>query len=70
MLCAEHESLRQDFRVTVKTFRECIGELVVLVDSSATDSNFTLAHLRIRAARGACEVARAAMEHHQVEHGC
>jgi hypothetical protein len=70
MLCTEHDSLRQAQREAVKTFRASIRDLVVLVENSATDSDFTLAHLRIRAACGACEVARATLEHHQVEHGC
>ena len=70
MLCAEHDSLRQAHRATVKTFRASIHELVALVELSTTDSDFTLAHLRIRAACGACEVARATLEHHQLEHGC
>ncbi len=70
MLCAEHDSLRQEHRAAVKTFRASIRDLAVLVENSAADSDFTLAHLRIRASCGACEVARATLEHHQVEHGC
>src|ERR1700737_4431688 len=70
MLCAEDDSLRQEHRAAVKTFRASIRGLVVLVENSAADSDFPLAHLRIRAACGACEVARAIMEHHRVEHGC
>jgi hypothetical protein len=69
-MCAEHDSLREEHRAAVKTFRDSIRDLVVLVDNSAADSDFTLAHLRIRAAYGVCEVARATLEHHQVEHGC
>jgi hypothetical protein len=70
MLCAKRDSLWQDHRVAVKTFRASIRDLVVLVETSAAHSDFTLAHLRIRAACGACEVARATLEHHQIEHGC
>ena len=70
MLCAEHDSLRQEHQAAVRKFRESIGDLVVLVDNSAADSDFNLAHRRIRAARRACEVARDALEHHQAEHGC
>jgi hypothetical protein len=46
--------------------------LVVLVDNSSLDSaaDFNLAHIRIGAARGVCEVARATLEYHQAEHGC
>jgi hypothetical protein len=69
-MCAEHDSLRQEHRLSVQNFRAAIHDLVVLVDHSAADSGFNLAHLRIRAARGACEVARATLEHHKVEHGC
>jgi hypothetical protein len=70
ILCAEHDSLRKEHRVAVHNFRAAISDLVVLVDHSAVDSDFNLAHLRIRAARGASEVARAAREHHKAEHGC
>ena len=70
MLCAERDSLRQQHRAVVATFRASIRDLVVLVERSATESAFSRAHLRIRAACGACEVARAALEHHQLEHGC
>ena len=70
MLCAEHDSLRQEHQAAVQNFRASIRDLVVLVDHSAADPDFKLAHRRIRAARGACEVARATLEHHQAEHGC
>jgi hypothetical protein len=70
MLCADHDSLRQEHRAAVAAFRASIRDLVVLVENSAAESAFTLAHLRIRAASGACEVARATLEHHQAEHGC
>jgi hypothetical protein len=68
MLCAERESLRQEHWVAVQNFRMAIHDLVVLLDKSASDSDFNLAHLRIRAARGACEIARSTLEHHQAEH--
>jgi hypothetical protein len=70
MSCAEHDSLQQEHRTAIRIFRASIRDLVVLVENSAADSAFTLAHLRVRAACGACEVARANLEHHQVEHGC
>ncbi len=70
ILCAERDSLRQERWIAVRNFREAIHDLVVLIDNSAPDLAIDLAHLQVRAARGACEVARAALEHHQVEHGC
>jgi hypothetical protein len=62
------DSLRQEYQAAVQDFRTCIGDLVLLVDVSATDSDFNLAHRRIIAARRACEVARDALEHHRAEH--
>jgi hypothetical protein len=70
MLCAEHDALRQEHRAAVQNFRAAIRDLVVLLDSSAADSDFDPAHRRIRAACRACEVARDALDHHQAEHGC
>jgi hypothetical protein len=70
MLCAERDSLRQDHKAAIENFRASMNDLVVLVDNSGADSNFDLAHLRIRVARGACEVTHATLEHHQVAHGC
>jgi hypothetical protein len=70
MLCAEHNSLQQQDRAAVQNFRASIRDLLVLVDDSATDSDFDLAHRRIRTTRRACEVAHDALEHHQEEHGC
>jgi hypothetical protein len=70
MPCAEQDLLRQKHRTAVQNFRAAIRDLVLLVDNSATDSNFNLGHRRIRAARRACEVARDAIEHHQEKHGC
>jgi hypothetical protein len=70
MMCSENESLRQEHQATVASFRAAIGNLVALVDNSATDSEFNLAHLRIRIARGVCEAAQATLVHHQAEHGC
>ena len=70
MLCAQHDSLRQEHQAAVHKFRESLRDLVVLVDNSAADSDFNLAHRRIRAARRACEVARDALEYHEAEHGC
>jgi hypothetical protein len=69
-LCAERDSLRQERWVAVQNFRAAIHDLVVLVEASGTDFDFDLAHLRVSATRGACEVARAALELHRAEHGC
>ena len=70
MLCAKYDLLRQEHQAVVQTFRASIRDLVRLVDKSATDSDFNLAHRRIRAARRDFEAARDALEHHQAEHGC
>jgi hypothetical protein len=70
MPCAEQDLLRQEHRAAVHNFRAAIRDLVLLVDNSAADSNFNLAHRRIKAARRACEVARDAIENHQEKHGC
>jgi hypothetical protein len=70
MLCAEHDLLRQEHQATVANFREAIQDLVGLVDNSAADLNLTSAHWRIRATRGACEIAQAALEHHREQHEC
>jgi hypothetical protein len=72
MLCIERDSLRQEHQATVQKYRASIRDLVVLVDNLAADSHsdFNLAHQRIRAARGACELALAAVEHHRAEHAC
>ena len=70
MLCTERDSLRQEHEAAVRNYRVAIFDLVVLVDKSAADSDFNLAHLRIREARRTCEATRDALEHHQAEHGC
>ncbi len=70
MPCACRDSLRLEHLAAVQKFRASISNLVALVDNSAMDLDFDLAHLQIRAARGTCEVTRAALEHHQAEHGC
>jgi hypothetical protein len=70
MLCAEHDSLRQEHQAAIQKFRASIRDLVVLVDNTAAESDLNLAHRRIRADRRTCEMARDAMEHHQAEHGC
>jgi hypothetical protein len=70
MLCAERDLLGQEHRAAIQSLRVSIRDLVVLVDNSATDSDFNLAHLRIRATRRDCEMARDALEYHQAEHGC
>ncbi len=66
-LSAEYDSLRQELRAAVQKFVAAIRDLVALVDTSATDSDFDLAHVRIRAARGVYEVAQAALKLHQLE---
>jgi len=68
--CAERDSLRQEHRATVRNFHASIRDLVVLVDTSTSDSDFNLAHLRITAARGRCDVTKATLEHHRAAHGC
>ena len=47
MPCAEQDLLRQKHRTAVQNFRAAIRDLVLLVDNSATDSNFNLGHRRI-----------------------
>ena len=70
MLCSERHSLRLEHQIAFEIYRGAIRALVVLVDDSAAGSDFNLAHLRIKAARGASDVARATLEHHQAEHEC
>jgi hypothetical protein len=71
MLCAERDSLRQERWIAVSNFREAIHDMVALLEASGTnDLDLDLAHFRVRAARGACEVARAALELHRAVHGC
>jgi hypothetical protein len=70
MLCAERDSLRHEHQVATQNFRASIRDLVILVDNLVADSDFNLAHRRIRVARRAYEAARDALEHHQAEHGC
>jgi hypothetical protein len=70
MPCALLDSLRQEHRTAVQDFRASIYDLVVLVDTSAADSDLNLAHRRIKNARWDCAAARDAREHHQKEHGC
>jgi hypothetical protein len=72
MLCAQQDSLRQEHQASFQKFRASIRDLVVLVDNSAagSDSDFDLAHRRIRATRRAWEAARDALEQHQAKHGC
>jgi hypothetical protein len=72
MLCVERDSLRQEHRATIQKFRAAIRDLFVLVDNSSLGSaaDFNLAPIRLRAARGVCEVAQAILEQHETEHGC
>ena len=70
MPCAKRNSLQQERQAAAQKFRASLRDLVALVDTSATASDFDLAHLRIRAARGAYEVTQAALEHDQIAYGC
>ena len=70
MLCKERDSLRDEHRAAVQGFRAFIRDLAVLVDTSATDPDFNLAHRQIRAALRDCEVTQDVLEYHQAEHGC
>ena len=72
MLFVDRDPLREEHQATVQNFRTSIHDLLVLVDNSALDSaaDFNLAPIRLRAARGVCEVAQATREHHQAEHVC
>jgi hypothetical protein len=71
MPCVVLDSLWQEHWTGLQDFRASIYDLVVLVDNSAADSDFTLAHRHIKNARWNCATARdAAPEHHQKEHGC
>jgi hypothetical protein len=70
MLCAEQNAFWQEYRAAVRNYHAAIRELAVLVDDSAKNSDFNLAHIKIKAARGFCEVAQAALEHHEAEHRC
>ena len=70
MLCMEQHAFWQEHRAAVKNYVAAIQALVGLVNHSADDPAFNLAHLRIRAARGLCDVTRAALELHEAEHGC
>jgi hypothetical protein len=70
MLCAEQNAFWQEHRASFKDYVAAIRALVALVDRSAEDPAFNYAHLRIKAARGICETAQAALEHHRAEHGC
>jgi hypothetical protein len=70
MRCAEHIRLQQEQQTAVQTFRSSIHHLVALIDNSATDSDFNLAHRKIMADRRTCEASRDALKHHQEEHGC
>ena len=70
MLCVEYNAFWQEHRAAVKNYVAAIRELVVLVNQSSENPDFNRAHLRIKAARGLCDAAQAALEHHQAEHGC
>ena len=70
MLCAEQHAFWQEHQAAVKNYIAAMRALAELVDHSAEDPAFNLAHLRIKAARGLCDVTRAALELHEAEHGC
>jgi hypothetical protein len=70
MLCAEYNAFWAERQAAVKNYVAAIRELVALVDHSATNPEFIRVHVRIKATRGLCDVAQAALEQHQEEHGC
>jgi hypothetical protein len=70
MVCAEQYAFWQEHRAAVKNYVAAIHALVELVDHSAENPAFNHVHLRIKAARGLCDVTRAALELHEAEHGC
>ena len=70
MWCAEYDALWQEHQAAATNFYESICALAVLVDHLAPDSDFNLAHRRIRANLRACQAARDALERHQEEHEC
>ena len=70
MLCAEQHALWQEHRAAVKNYIAAMHALAELVNHFAEDPAFDHAHLRIKAARGLCDVTRAALELHEAEHGC
>ncbi len=70
MRCAEYDAYWQEHQAAAKTFYASLRALVALVDNSALDSDFNLAHRRIRADLRTCQAAQDAMEQHQEEHGC
>jgi hypothetical protein len=70
MLCAERDSLLHEHQAAAQRLHASIRDLVILVDNSVADTDFNLAHQRIRVARLHYEATRDALEHHQAEHGC
>jgi hypothetical protein len=70
MLCAEQHAFWHEHRAAVKTYVAAIHALVALVDHSAENPDFNRAHLQIKTTRALCDVAQAALEHHEAEHGC
>jgi hypothetical protein len=70
MWCAEYNAFWQEHQAAAKNFYASIRALVALIDRSAADSDFDLAHRRIRADLRACQTARDVMEQHKDEHGC
>jgi len=70
MPCMDQNALWQEHRAAVQNYVAAIRALVALVDHSAENPAFNRAHLLIEATRGLCDAAQAALEHHEVEHGC
>ena len=70
MRCAEYNAFWQEHQAAAKNVYVSIRALVALIDDSAPDSDFNLAHRRIRADLRTCQALRDALEHHQEEHGC
>jgi hypothetical protein len=70
MLCAEQNAFWQEYRAALENYIAAIRSLVALVDHSAANPAFDLAHLRVKAARGLCDTTEAALGRHEIEHGC
>jgi hypothetical protein len=70
MLCAEYNAFWHEHRAAVQNYVAAVRELVTLVHHSAAIPDFDRAHLKIKATRGLCDAAQAALEHHKAEHGC
>lgn len=70
MLCADRNAFWQEQQAAVENYITAMRSLVALVDHSAANPAFDLAHLLITAARGLCDTTQAALGRHEIEHGC